>query len=1273
MRLKIAVLCIALLAFTLFPAAQASDTTVAHEVEKKMETSTEPVEVFVNLKKLNGLMTQRTREHQTTISQQRLIDYAESTEGIRVLKDFWITNSVLVEIDPRYDHEKLTRIDGVRSLSPNAQMGVLGSSSLGLQNSSTGSTTDRSPTTTQSVSTKSTDTTYGIQQINATDVWSQYNTQGEDVRVAILDTGVNVSHPDIELRTTDPSNPTYPGGWAEFDSNGNRVTGSEPHDTGTHGTHVTGTVGGEHTGVAPNASLMHALVVNDGSGGTYARVIAGMEWAVENDADVVSISLGGDKIQSTWIDAVENANQMGTVVIAATGNYNQGGDGRSSTPGNVYDVLGVGAVDTKLEVPGFSGGELLNTDSTWGSSAPEDWPNQYVVPDIVAAGLSVNSTSANGGYEIQSGTSMATPHVAGATALALSATGDKSPDRVTDAFALTAFGSGSEEPGTRYGHGVADALAVTEHLIDDASVSGTVVNGSGTPINDANVTVDGLRVDSTGGSYDVGLTSGSWDLEVSAPGYQDTTETVTFEQDENVRRDIQLQKTPDGNTPPKASFTYSPNSPQTSETVTFDASASSDTDGTVQGYDWDFGDGTTATGETVSHSYGSSGDYVVELTVTDGSGATDTGTETVSVQSPNQEPTASFTYSPSSPDTSDSIIFDASGSSDTDGRIQSYDWDFGDGTTDIITSDATQHLYTAPGDYTVELTVTDNEGATDTETETVSVQSSGGDNTLPMASFTYSPNSPETSDTVSFDASGSSDSDGSVVQYEWDVDGDGVIEYSSSMPTVSHSYTSSGTYTVELTVTDDDGDSVSTGKTVFIRSPNSPPTASFTYQPDSPDTSDTVSFDASGSSDLDGTITSYEWNFGDGTTAGGETRSHSYADADTFTVTLTVTDDTGATGTTTQTVSVSSSPSNSPPIAEFSITSDTPQTGETVSFDASNSSDPDGTVTSYTWNFGDGTTTTGETALHSYSTPGSYTIELTVTDDDGATASTNTTVSVSSSNTAPTASFTYSPSKPETSDTVTFDASGSLDSDGVIQSYDWDFGDGTTATGETVSHSYSNPGDYTATLTVTDDDGETDTETQTVSVTNSDTASIDDIQTTVSDTDGDGLTDKIEAEVTVSKVTSGQTTVTLGEANFEVDVSPTDTGQALFVTPNDTDGDGTDEEVEFVDIPPSGESSVDATYTVVANLSGQSDGETGTVTVELGGGTTDSESYTVTEATGSLSPDNPFGEANNDPLPRGDVITKIIDWNRDQNNELDGTQYTRQEIIGFIVEWNRIS
>lgn len=164
-------------------------------------------------------------------------------------------------------------------------------------------------------------------------------------------------------------------------------------------------------------------------------------------------------------------------------------------------------------------------------------------------------------------------------------------------------------------------------------------------------------------------------------------------------------------------------------------------------------------------------------------------------------------------------------------------------------------------------------------------------------------------------------------------------------------------------------------------------------------------------------------------------------------------------------------PPNLPPVAKFSESAETVLTGEVIHFDASDSYDSDGQIESYFWDFGDGTNATGVAVDHAYADDGVYMVTLTVTDDDGATATEASTKTVL--NRLPFALFSENATTVFTGEVIGFDASDSKDLDGSIISYLWDFGDGATAVGVKVNHAYEVEGVYNVTLTVVDDDGAT--------------------------------------------------------------------------------------------------------------------------------------------------------------------------------------------------------
>ncbi len=290
---------------------------------------------------------------------------------------------------------------------------------------------------------------------------------------------------------------------------------------------------------------------------------------------------------------------------------------------------------------------------------------------------------------------------------------------------------------------------------------------------------------------------------------------------------------------------------------------------------------------------------------------------------------------------------------------------------------------------------------------------------------------------------------------------------------------------------------------------NQPPVARFTVSALTGSSPLTVSFDASASSDLDGGALTYRWDFGDGTSGTGVTVTHTFTTTtmQSFTVTLQVTDASGAVGARSQSIEVfpGSVPGNNAPTARFTMTPTYGNSPLLVSFDASLSSDTDGTIASYGWDFGDDTTGSGKTISYTFTAlvTTNYTVQLTVTDNHGGTATTSLIVTVmvptSVPEDGPTASFTATdpnkvyashdlPAEPSLFE-VTFDPVASTAAPGhSIKSYAWSFGDGESATLTTpdpVKHTYASPAPsrtYVVTLTVIDDQGLADSAVRNVTV-----------------------------------------------------------------------------------------------------------------------------------------------------------------------------------------------
>src|SRR5436189_1648252 len=353
-----------------------------------------------------------------------------------------------------------------------------------------------------------------------------------------------------------------------------------------------------------------------------------------------------------------------------------------------------------------------------------------------------------------------------------------------------------------------------------------------------------------------------------------------------------------GTSPPptlSASFTYSPSSPQVGQTVSFSGSCSGGT--SPYSYPWTFGDGSTGTGSSVTHSYSSAGSFTVTLTVKDSGSPQQTVTsqQTISVTSPPPALTASFTFSPSSPQTGQQVSFTGSASGGT--SPYSYSWSFGDGSTGSGSS--VTHTYSSAGTYTAVLTVKDSGSPQQTVTSQHPITVTSPPPAL-TASFTYHPSCLLVDQTVSVSVSSTGGT--ATYSYSWSF-GDGSTDVGSS---VTRAYASAGRFTVILRINDSGvpSQTISSQQIVIIRPLQL--TVSFTYTPSLPQAGQQVTFTAQSSG---GTAPySFNWTFGDSSNATGSTAVYRYSSAGNFSVTLTIQDSGSPQQTATSSMTVDVSP-----------------------------------------------------------------------------------------------------------------------------------------------------------------------------------------------------------------------------------------------------------------------------------------------------------------------------------------------------------------------------
>lgn len=454
-------------------------------------------------------------------------------------------------------------------------------------------------------------------------------------------------------------------------------------------------------------------------------------------------------------------------------------------------------------------------------------------------------------------------------------------------------------------------------------------------------------------------------------------------------------------------------------------------------YSWDFGDGNTASGNPISHTYTSAGVYTVRLVITDANGCTDTTLKNRYINV--FGPIANFVSSVPGACLQSSITFTDLSVPDSSHPINQWRWAYGDGIVETLTAPPFIHNYLNLGVFNVQLRITDTYGCTDSITKQNLITIS-----VPKAAFATADTNSCPGKPINFINA----STGPSLSYQWTF-GDGAT---STLANPIHSYSSDGVYSVSLTITDQFGCVSTLNRLQYIKITT--PFANFTVN-------DSIGNCPPLIVNFTNTAVNYAsfiWDFGDGNTSLSVNPSHLYNTAGVYIAKLTVTSRGGCVSVKTKEIKVGG------PLGTFTYTPLTGCNPLTVTFTANSFN-----RTSFVWDFNDGATvsTTDSIVSHTYTELGNYVPKMILKDIAGCVVPIRglDTIRVKGVNT----SFTVDTTLRCNSGTVVF-TNTSVTNDGIA-GYLWDFGDGTTSTDISPAHFYATQGNYRPRLTATTTSG----------------------------------------------------------------------------------------------------------------------------------------------------------------------------------------------------------
>ncbi|MEE2924996.1 MAG: S8 family serine peptidase [bacterium] len=457
----------------------------------------------------------QSKQRQAALAMDDLLDTIEvqqkRSSDIKRISKFWIDNSMAITATPAFlrtlkDREDLARLE----LNETIKL--------------------FDPMETTNENSDSETLTYGVKKVRAAKVWDELGIDGTGVTVGVLDTGIDSDHADLAGRVIKSK---------DFVSDYEDDTANDGHG---HGTHCAGSIGGAATsgiaiGVAPKVNFLGGKIFSDSGSTTREAIMNGMQWMTDPDGDpetddfprVVSNSWGGP-LGTHWVEIMNTWHAMGIAPVFAAGNSGPR-PGTVGAPGAYKESITIGATDSQDKIARFS------------SRGPVTFQGEtYIKPDVSAPGVNVYSAKNGGGYQKMSGTSMATPHVAGIVALMLQADPDLPVERIRDILHETSVDLGDPGMDNIYGMGRVDAYEAVKLVLTGGKAIVSVDSGD----QDATIKINpgNKIVKASDGIAKLSLAEGSYTLEISAFGYFSKTVSVDIVAKEVKELSLSLEQAP---------------------------------------------------------------------------------------------------------------------------------------------------------------------------------------------------------------------------------------------------------------------------------------------------------------------------------------------------------------------------------------------------------------------------------------------------------------------------------------------------------------------------------------------------------------------------------------------------------------------------------------------------------------------------------------------------------------------------------------------------------